>query len=81
MFSLYCMHPTSPYRLYRKAAVIFRQRLKSATARMTRVRTSARRAKNNSEPLRQAMTALDKIKHEIKVVYVFFYIHTCIFFN
>ncbi|KAJ8710030.1 hypothetical protein PYW07_009396 [Mythimna separata] len=55
-------------RLYRKAAVIFRQRLKSATARVTRARTSARRAKNNNEPLRQAMTALEKIKHEIKAV-------------
>ncbi|CAH0596906.1 unnamed protein product [Chrysodeixis includens] len=55
-------------RLYRKAAVIFRQRLRSATARMTRVRTSARRSKHNSEPLRQAMQALDKIKHEIKAV-------------
>ncbi|KAF9423411.1 hypothetical protein HW555_001220 [Spodoptera exigua] len=56
-------------RLYRKAAVIFRQRLKSATARMTRVRSSARRTKNNNnEPLRQAMAALDKIKQEIKVV-------------
>ncbi|KAJ8710845.1 hypothetical protein PYW08_009360 [Mythimna loreyi] len=55
-------------RLYRKAAVIFRQRLKSATARMSRVRSSARRAKNNNEPLRHAMTALDKIKHEIKAV-------------
>ncbi|XP_047035751.1 protein Cep89 homolog [Helicoverpa zea] len=55
-------------RLYRKAAVIFRQRLKSASARVTRARTSARRNKNNSEPLRQAMTALDRIKHEIKAV-------------
>ncbi|PZC72248.1 hypothetical protein B5X24_HaOG211661 [Helicoverpa armigera] len=55
-------------RLYRKAAVIFRQRLKSASARVTRARTSARRNKNNTEPLRQAMTALDRIKHEIKAV-------------
>ncbi|CAH1640601.1 unnamed protein product [Spodoptera littoralis] len=56
-------------RLYRKAAVIFRQRLKSAAARVNRVRSSARRNKNNnSEPLRQAMAALDKIKQEIKTV-------------
>ncbi|XP_075985332.1 centrosomal protein 89kDa [Anticarsia gemmatalis] len=57
-------------RLYRKAAVIFRQRLKAASARATRVRTSARRHKQqqNNEPLRQALQALNSIKQEIKLV-------------
>ncbi|CAB3229858.1 unnamed protein product [Arctia plantaginis] len=55
-------------RLYRKAAVIFRQRLKAAAARALRVRTSARRGRHNNEPLRLALHALDKIKHEIKAV-------------
>lgn len=54
-------------RLYRKAAVIFRQRLKTAAARATRVRSSARRVRHNNEPLRLALQALEKIKHEIKV--------------
>ncbi|XP_026728125.1 protein Cep89 homolog [Trichoplusia ni] len=55
-------------RLYRKAAVIFRHRLRSATSRVSRARSSARRARHAGEPLRQAMAALDKIKHEIKAV-------------
>ncbi|XP_059056010.1 protein Cep89 homolog [Achroia grisella] len=55
-------------RLYRKAAVIFRQRVKTATARATRVRRSARKSRTANEPLRLALDALERIKHEIKVV-------------
>ncbi|KAM3956827.1 LOW QUALITY PROTEIN: centrosomal protein 89kDa [Aphomia sociella] len=55
-------------RLYRKAAVIFRQRVKAATARATRVRRSARKARTSNEPLRLALDALERIKREIKVV-------------
>ncbi|KAJ2940868.1 hypothetical protein O0L34_g10128 [Tuta absoluta] len=53
-------------RLYRKAAVIFRARAQAAKARVTRVRRSTRAG--NSEPLKHALQALDKIKGEIKVV-------------
>ncbi|RVE46944.1 hypothetical protein evm_008423, partial [Chilo suppressalis] len=55
-------------RLYRKAAVIFRQRVKAATARVTRARRSVRRARSNAEPLKQALDAVERIKKEIKVV-------------
>ncbi|XP_063833953.1 protein Cep89 homolog [Ostrinia nubilalis] len=55
-------------KLYRKAAVIFRQRVKMAAARATKVRRSARNARSANEPLRQALEALEKIKREIKVV-------------
>ncbi|XP_026750551.2 protein Cep89 homolog isoform X2 [Galleria mellonella] len=55
-------------RLYRKAAVIFRQRVKAATARATRVRRSVRKARTANEPLRLALEALERIKREIKVV-------------
>nr|XP_037873898.1 protein Cep89 homolog isoform X2 [Bombyx mori] len=55
-------------RLYRKAAVIFRQRLKATTARFSKARNSARRSRTNNEPLKRALMALDKIKQEIKLV-------------
>ncbi|KAL0812068.1 hypothetical protein ABMA28_009458 [Loxostege sticticalis] len=55
-------------KLYRKAAVIFRQRVKAAAARAHKVRRSARKARTNNEPLRQALDALERIKREIKVV-------------
>ncbi|CAG9137175.1 unnamed protein product [Plutella xylostella] len=48
-------------RLYRKAAVIFRQRLK-ASASVRRSRS------NNSAPLREALMKLSRIKSEIKAV-------------
>lgn len=54
-------------RLYRKAAVIFRQRWKTALARATR-RSTVRRHKQHNEPLRQALQALENIKREIKAV-------------
>ncbi|CAH0717938.1 unnamed protein product, partial [Brenthis ino] len=51
-------------RLYRKAAVVFRHRARSAAARATR----ARRKKTQNEPLRKALEALERIKMEIKIV-------------
>ncbi|KAG6451492.1 hypothetical protein O3G_MSEX007188 [Manduca sexta] len=51
-------------RLYRKAAVIFRQRLKSRSARHSRVRSAAA----HPAPLAHALHALHRIKHEIKMV-------------
>ncbi|XP_041970934.1 centrosomal protein of 89 kDa [Aricia agestis] len=53
-------------KLYRKAAVVFRQRARSATARATRARRTQRH--HASEPLRKALYALERIKSEIKQV-------------
>ncbi|XP_068625129.1 centrosomal protein of 89 kDa [Battus philenor] len=55
-------------RLYRRAAVIFRTRARSAAAKATRVRRSVRTKRANNEPLQHALHALDRIKNEIKVV-------------
>ncbi|XP_069355734.1 protein Cep89 homolog isoform X2 [Maniola hyperantus] len=53
-------------RLYRKAAVVFRHRARAAAARATRARRSKKI--QNTEPLRKALDALERIKSEIKVV-------------
>ncbi|XP_013191720.1 protein Cep89 homolog isoform X2 [Amyelois transitella] len=50
-------------KLYRKAAVIFRQRVRAATARAVRARRPG-----GSPALKQALDALENIKKEIKVV-------------
>ncbi|CAH2057360.1 unnamed protein product, partial [Iphiclides podalirius] len=55
-------------RLYRRAAVIFRQRARAASAEASRARRTARTARARREPLRHALQALDNIKQEIKVV-------------
>ncbi|XP_073962477.1 uncharacterized protein isoform X1 [Choristoneura fumiferana] len=53
-------------RLYRKAAVIFRQRMRAAAARAQRVRRSVKT--QNAEPLKRALDTLERIKREIKEV-------------
>ncbi|XP_038218553.1 protein Cep89 homolog [Zerene cesonia] len=53
-------------KLYRRAALVFRNRARSAAARATRAKRT--RTDTNSEPLKQALAALEKIKAEIKVV-------------
>ncbi|OWR40886.1 hypothetical protein KGM_212232 [Danaus plexippus plexippus] len=53
-------------RLYRKAAVVFRHRARSAAARANRVRRKQKQSSN--EPLKRALEALEKIKLEIKAV-------------
>ncbi|KPJ14029.1 hypothetical protein RR48_02645 [Papilio machaon] len=58
-------------RLYRRAAVIFRHRARTAAASAMRVRrTRSKRSKRSqhNEPLQQALHALDTIKTEIKAV-------------
>ncbi|CAK1591245.1 unnamed protein product, partial [Parnassius mnemosyne] len=55
-------------KLYRRAAVIFRHRARTAAATATRVRRSVRTKRTNNEPLRHALYALDRIKNEIKTV-------------
>ncbi|XP_047520527.1 protein Cep89 homolog isoform X1 [Pieris napi] len=51
-------------KLYRRAALVFRKRARSASARAVR----AKRVRRDNEPLKQALAALEKIKSEIKVV-------------
>ncbi|CAK1543365.1 unnamed protein product [Leptosia nina] len=53
-------------KLYRRAAVVFRKRAHSASARAVRAKRCRKDAQN--EPLKQALAALEKIKTEIKVV-------------
>ncbi|CAG4939719.1 unnamed protein product [Colias eurytheme] len=53
-------------KLYRRAALVFRNRTRSAIARATRAKRT--RTNSNNEPLKLALAALEKIKSEIKVV-------------
>ncbi|XP_063369695.1 protein Cep89 homolog isoform X2 [Cydia amplana] len=53
-------------RLYRKAAVIFRHRMRSAAARAIKAKRSV--SSQHAEPLRRALDTLERIKREIKEV-------------
>ncbi|XP_045540414.1 protein Cep89 homolog [Papilio machaon] len=58
-------------RLYRRAAVIFRDRARTAAAsamRVRRARSKRSKRSQHNEPLQQALHALDTIKTEIKAV-------------